>query len=60
MLNQVPINRKILEVKYDGILPGYISRILNVESLERASYSKYVMSNNVLENNGRIEEVYEY
>lgn len=56
----LPINRKILEVKYDGILPGYISRILNVESLERASYSKYIMSNNVLENNGRIEEVYEY
>lgn len=56
----LPINRKILEVKYDNILPGYISKILNVDSLERVSYSKYTMGMNILKNNGRLDEIYEF
>lgn len=51
----LPINRTILEVKYDSILPGYITEVLNTESLQRTSYSKYVMGMNIINNNGRLE-----
>ena len=50
----LPINRTILEVKYDSILPGYITEVLNTESLQRISYSKYVMGMNIINNNGRL------
>ncbi len=45
----IPINEKgmnILEVKYDEFLPNYISWLLNINTLEQTSYSKYL--------NGRI------
>ena len=46
---RIPINEKgmnILEVKYDEFLPNYISWLLNINTLEQTSYSKYL--------NGRI------
>lgn len=55
----LPLNRTILEIKYDKILPGYISKIINSIDLQRCSYSKYVMSMNILKNNGRLENIYE-
>ncbi len=55
----MPYGRHVLEVKYDGILPGFISEILNVESMEQISFSKYAYARNVIENNGRKEEGYE-
>lgn len=52
-------NRGVLEVKYDGILPGFIVNILNIGNLQQVSFSKYSLCRNILENNGRIEEYYE-
>ncbi len=56
----MPQGKHVLEVKYDGILPGFISEILNIGSLERISFSKYAYARNVIENNGRREEGYEF
>lgn len=56
----LPINKHILEVKYDGILPGYIVKLLNIDKLERVSFSKYALCRNALMNNGRLENFYEY
>ncbi len=42
---KIPIiekNMGILEVKYDEILPNYIDWLLNINNLERTSYSKYL------------------
>lgn len=39
-------NTNILEVKYDDVLPNYISWLVNINTLEQTSYSKYL--------NGRI------
>ena len=47
--SSIPIiekNTKILEVKYDEILPNYIAWLININTLERTAYSKYL--------NGRI------
>ena len=49
-----------MEVKFDGILPGYITRILGIGNLQRISFSKYVLCRNLINNNGRLDEVYEY
>ena len=43
---QIPIiqdNLRILEVKYDEFLPTYISWLININNLERTSYSKYLV-----------------
>lgn len=56
----MPYGKHVLEVKYDGILPGYIARIVESACLERVSFSKYAYARNVIENNGRREEGYEY
>lgn len=43
----IPIIEKgnhILEVKYDDFLPNYISWLLNINTLEQTSYSKYLNS----------------
>lgn len=56
----MPQGKHVLEVKYDGILPGFISEILNIGNLERISFSKYAYARNVIENNGRREEGYEF
>lgn len=37
-------NRHILEVKYDDFLPNYIAWLLNINTLEQTSYSKYLNS----------------
>lgn len=50
----------VLEVKYDGMLPGYLSKALNMSSLHRVSFSKYGLCRNIIQNNGRIEEYYEF
>lgn len=55
----MPQGKHVLEVKYDGILPGFIASALNIGSLERISFSKYAYARNVIENNGRKEEGYE-
>lgn len=56
----MPHGKHVLEVKYDGILPGYIAGLLEIGSLERISFSKYAYARNVIEYNGRREEGYEY
>lgn len=56
----LPNDKHILEIKYDNILPSYISSIINVFNLERISFSKYALCRNVIINNGRMEETYEY
>ena len=56
----LPINRHILEVKYDGVLPGYITKLLNIYKLERSSFSKYALCRCASLTNGRLEDLYEY
>ena len=56
MIPILPQEMHLLEVKYDGIFPGYLARVLNFENLERASFSKYVLSADVIKNNGSIRE----
>lgn len=56
----LPLGRNILEVKYDGILPGYIANAINIGSIEQISFSKYALCRNIIEYNGRIGEGYEY
>jgi len=56
----LPPNIHLLEVKYDGILPGYLVRLLNIDKLERTSFSKYVLGREVMKNNGRTSGLYEF
>lgn len=56
----LPSDQGILEVKYDGILPGYVAKALALHSLQRVSFSKYALCRNILDNNGQIEEYYEF
>lgn len=56
MMPILPQGMHLLEVKYDGIFPGYLARVLNFENLERTSFSKYVLSAGVIMNNGSIRE----
>ena len=39
----MPKGRNILEVKYDEFLPDYISRNLQLDSLQQTAYSKYYL-----------------
>ncbi len=55
----LPYDRHILEVKYDGILPGYISEMVDIGNLEQVSFSKYGYSRRVIKGNGRLEDGYE-
>lgn len=55
----LPPHMHLLEVKYDGILPGYLVRVLNFRNMERTSFSKYVLSRELLKNNGRMSGLYE-
>ena len=59
LLPLLPPDRFILEVKYDVILPGFISKMLDIGNLERVSFSKYVYAINILNGNGRSETGYE-
>lgn len=60
LLPVTPRGRHVLEVKFDGILPGFVAAALNIGELERISFSKYAYARNVIENNGRKEEGYEF
>ncbi|MDE7333550.1 MAG: polyphosphate polymerase domain-containing protein [Lachnospiraceae bacterium] len=42
----LPAGRHVLEVKYDEMLPQYISGVLETGSLQRTSFSKYYYSRN--------------
>ncbi len=59
LLPVMPADRHILEVKYDGILPGFIARALDTGSLQQVSFSKYAYAMSHLCGNGRKEEGYE-
>ena len=59
LLPLLPRDRYILEVKYDAILPGFISKMLDIGDLEKVSFSKYVYAINILNGNGRSETGYE-
>ena len=52
MIPVMPRNKHILEVKYDGVIPGFILSLLETGSLERTSYSKYVYARDTMSNNG--------
>lgn len=56
----LPKGIHLLEVKYDGILPGYLARLLNFDKLERTAFSKYVLSREKMKSNGRMSELYEF
>ena len=56
----LPNNIGLIEIKYDNIFPGYLSRLLNLSNLQRISFSKYGLCRNILEHNGRIDEYYEF
>lgn len=46
-LNAVPVlptGRHVLEVKYDDLLPQYISDVLEISTLQQTSFSKYYYS----------------
>lgn len=60
MMPVLPQGVHLLEVKYDGIFPGYLSRLINFDNLQRTSFSKYVLSTEVIKNNGRTREIYEF
>ena len=55
----LPYGRHILEVKYDGIMPGYISKMIDIGDLEQVSFSKYGYSRRVIKGNGRLDDGYE-
>ena len=56
----LPAGVHLLEVKYDGVLPGYLTRLLNFQKLERTAFSKYVLGREKMKDNGRISEWYEF
>ena len=50
---KIPIidkNMGILEVKYDDILPSYIDWLININKLERTSFSKYLNAQKMKKN----------
>ena len=44
-------DRNVLEVKFDDILPSYLSSVLKDEALQRNTFSKYYLGRIVLERN---------
>ena len=56
----MPYGKHILEVKYDGILPGYIAAVLDIGSLTQVSFSKYAYARSVMQGNGRKEDGYDF
>ncbi|MBE6887938.1 MAG: polyphosphate polymerase domain-containing protein [Ruminococcaceae bacterium] len=58
-INVQSYGKGILEVKYDGVLPKYISDLLSTGALQKVSFSKYGLCRNIIENNGRLCEYYE-
>lgn len=60
MLPLLPEDIHLLEVKYNGIFPGYLARLMEIGSLERLSFSKYALCRDMIMNNGRKRELYEF
>ena len=56
----LPYGRHVLEIKYDGILPGFIKELVQTGELERVSFSKYAYARSVIDGNGRKEDGYEF
>lgn len=56
----MPEGKHILEVKYDGILPGFIASVLDTGNLTQVSFSKYAYARSVITGNGRREDGYEF
>ena len=56
----MPHGKHVLEVKYDGILPGYIAKALDIGSLAQISFSKYAYVRSIMQGNGRKEDGYEF
>jgi hypothetical protein len=48
----LPAGQHVLEVKYDGILPGFLVKAMDMGDLQRTSFSKYTYSRIVNDNNG--------
>lgn len=46
--------RHLLEVKYDEFLPDYIKQVIQLDSLEQATFSKYYMGRVTSQNHGGI------
>lgn len=46
MVPLLPEGKHVLEVKYDELLPDYISRVLEMGTLQRSAFSKYFYSRN--------------
>lgn len=46
--------RHLLEVKYDEFLPDYIKQVIQLDSLEQATFSKYYMGRITSQNHGGI------
>lgn len=46
MIPLLPKGRHVLEIKYDELLPEYISQTLEMGTLQRTSFSKYYYSRN--------------
>lgn len=44
--------RHLLEVKFDGFLPAYIKQLIQLNSLEQATFSKYYMGRITSQNHG--------
>lgn len=55
--NVIPVmekGRHLLEVKYDEFLPDYIKQVIQLDSLEQATFSKYYMGRFTSQNHGGI------
>lgn len=53
----IPVLEKgqhLLEVKYDEFLPDYIKQVIQLDSLEQATFSKYYMGRITSQNHGGI------
>lgn len=56
----MPYGKHVLEVKYDGILPGFVASALDIGSLSQISFSKYAYARSLMEGNGRKEDGYDF
>lgn len=46
----LPVGQHILEIKYDEFLPEYIKEVMEIGSLQRSTFSKYVYARNYKKN----------
>jgi len=55
----LPDDIELLEVKYDGLLPGYAARLLQADGLQQVAFSKYALCRDFLSNGYRLSGPYE-